>query len=156
MQVLRHNQAWTGWGTVHGGIRALAGQADQGNPSLGLGVGAWSLLACQRCIQDWISCRDQWRDIHQSGRLPSYLVVVPVGSLRAEVDSLLPVEDSRLPVVGSHQVEEGSRLPAVGSLQPEEGMLQAEVGKRQVGEGKHQTVGGIHLPEGGIQGSSWL
>lgn len=43
--VLLHNQAWVDWVMVHGGIRALAGQADQGSPSLGLVGGAWSLLA---------------------------------------------------------------------------------------------------------------
>lgn len=45
VQVLLHNQPWVGWVTVHGGNQALAGQADRGTPSLGLGVGAWALLA---------------------------------------------------------------------------------------------------------------
>lgn len=46
VQVLLHNQAWVGWVTVHGGNQALAGQ---GIPFLGLGVGAWALLAVGTC-----------------------------------------------------------------------------------------------------------
>lgn len=160
--MLLHNQAWVGWVKVHGGTRALAGRADQGSPSLGLGGLACSLLAWH-CIQGWIDCQDRWRDIHQQGRLPSCLVVVPVGSLQPVVDSPLPVEDSLLPVEDSHQVEgdshqieEDSLLPVEGSLQLGEGKLQAEVGRHQVVEGKPQAVVGIRLPEGGIQGSSWF
>lgn len=156
VKVLRHNQPWVGWVMVHGGIQALAGQADLGSPSLGPAVGAWSLLACQDCIQGLISCQDQWRDIHQQDHLPSCLVVVLVGSLQLVVDSLLPVEGSLLSVGHSHQVEEGSHLAAVGSLQLGEDKLQAEVGKPQVVEDKLQAVAGIHLSEGGIQGSSWF
>jgi len=111
---------------------------------------------CQHCIQGWISCQDLWKDNHQQGHLPSYLVVVPGGSLQPVEDSLPFVAESHQPVEDSCQAEEGSRLAAVGSLLLVEGKLQVEVGMHQVVEGKPQAVVGIRLPEGGIQGSSWF
>lgn len=168
--VLLQNQPWVGWVMVPEGILALVGRADLGSPSLGPGVVACPLLACQHGIQGWTYCQDQWTDIHQQGHLPSCLLVVPVGSHQAVVGSLQPVEeilllveDRPLAVVGSPllvedrpQAEEGSRLAVVGSPLFEEGKPQAEVGKRQAVEGRRQAVEGRRQPEEGIQGSSCL
>lgn len=42
---LLHSQAWVGWVTVLGGIRASSVQADRDSPSQDTVVGAWCLLA---------------------------------------------------------------------------------------------------------------
>lgn len=157
--MLLQNQAWVRWVMVLGGNQPLAVQADQGIPSLVLV--ACSLLACQGCIQGWLSCQDQWRDIHRQGLLPSYLVAVPVDSLQAGLENPLPVEDNLLPVEESHHqpvmdnllAVEDSHLVEEGSHLVEEGSHLVEEDKLQLGGDKPQAVVGI-LPEGGIQGSS--
>lgn len=58
---------------------------------LGAGVGDFFRLnlPCQHCIQGWISCQDQWRDIHRQGLLPSCLQQTTKKKLFRKVEDAL-------------------------------------------------------------------